>query len=92
MTIQQEAMQMIESMPDESVHFIVALIKKMAPEFRGIETKGRTQDVSKRIGMGKGLINDPEVLLLDEPMGALDNFTRADLQDKILEIRKENRV
>ena len=60
MTIQQEAMQMIESMPDESVHFIVALIKKMAPEFRGIETKGRTQDVSKRIGMGKGLINDPE--------------------------------
>lgn len=30
------------------------------------------------------------LLLLDEPMGALDSFTRADIQDKLLELRKEN--
>lgn len=30
--------------------------------------------------------------MLDEPMGALDSFTRADIQDKLLELRRENDV
>ncbi|MBQ2561608.1 MAG: ABC transporter ATP-binding protein, partial [Fibrobacter sp.] len=37
----------------------------------------------------RALINDPEILLLDEPMGALDSFTRADIQNLLLELRKE---
>lgn len=32
------------------------------------------------------LINNPKVLLLDEPLGALDAFTRMDLQDKLIEL------
>lgn len=60
MTVQQEAIKMIESMPEESVQFIIELIGKMTPEFRGIESNVNKVNVSKRIGLGKGMINDPK--------------------------------
>ena len=46
--------------------------------------------MAQRVAIARALINKPAALLLDEPMGALDSFTRADLQDKLLELRREN--
>ena len=46
--------------------------------------------MAQRVSLVRTMINKPEVFLLDEPLGALDAFTRMNMQDELINMWKED--
>lgn len=60
-------------------------------DFKNSYPSNLSGGMAQRISLIRTMGNKPEVLLLDEPLGALDAFTRMNMQDEILKLWNEEK-
>ncbi|KAA9086590.1 ABC transporter ATP-binding protein [Microbacterium radiodurans] len=63
----------------------VGLDPKMADRYPAQLSGGQQQ----RVGVARGLASDPNILLMDEPFGAVDPIVRDELQQELLRLQRE---
>ncbi len=63
----------------------VGLSRTLADRYPSQLSGGQQQ----RVGVARGLAVDPNIMLMDEPFGAVDPIVRADLQQELLRLQRE---
>ena len=75
---------------EEKVHEMLALVALKGFEKRSVTRLSGGQQ--QRVAIARALISHPQVLLLDEPLGALDLKLRKDMQVELKKIQKQTGI
>jgi osmoprotectant transport system ATP-binding protein len=71
----------------QRVEELLQLLELAPAEFAGKYPHQLSGGQAQRVGVARALAGDPEILLMDEPFGALDPITRESLQNELLRIQ-----
>lgn len=70
-----------------------ALLEKVRmTEAKAVQLRKYSKGMLQRIGIAQALINDPDFIILDEPMSGLDPVGRREIKDLILEEKRKGKT
>ena len=72
---------------EDKVQYALRLVNMEGFEHRKPDSLSGGQQ--QRVAIARAIVNEPEVLLLDEPLGALDLKLRQEMQRELMKIKKE---
>lgn len=72
---------------DDKIKYALKLVNLNGYEKRSVESLSGGQQ--QRIAIARAIVNEPRVLLLDEPLGALDLKLRQDMQYELIRLKNE---
>ena len=75
---------------EEKVHELLELVALKGFEHRSVTSLSGGQQ--QRVAIARAIISNPRVLLLDEPLGALDLKLRKDMQQELKKIQKKTGI
>src|SRR5215470_15904686 len=82
----------LEKWPPEKIRArteeLLELVGLPASQFRARYPNQLSGGQRQRVGLGRALASDPPILLMDEPFGALDPLTRADIQKEFKNLQR----
>jgi len=82
--------QLTSGQTKEKIRYLIKLV--------GLEKAGDLQlrkfskGMLQRIGLAQALVNDPELVILDEPLGGLDPLGRKEMRDIILQLKERGKT
>ena len=72
---------------DDKIKYALKLVNLAGYENRSVDSLSGGQQ--QRIAIARAIVNEPKVLLLDEPLGALDLKLRQDMQYELIRLKNE---
>ncbi|MEI7475088.1 MAG: ABC transporter ATP-binding protein [bacterium] len=73
---------------NERIDYLLDLVGLSPQTFRKRHPNQLSGGQQQRVGLARAMAANPKIMLMDEPFGAIDSITRANLQEELLKIQK----